>query len=207
MTSAFIIPDITMHSRDATATAKDLLHGTNHDMKNCSVCQRILSSAPVDIEDLDIPIPVPVTLRKEYKENVDATLRPSQPAVNSLTRVMKELNDELIHLKLHFKILERQVSTHDPALGSRKSASLHRKIEKVSRAIKAKTGQLYSLYDVLEAHKEEIERGEEVEEVERTLENVLEERGRRVEFESEDEAGEGSEWIGLSDTTRIIFGL
>ena len=94
-------------------------------------------------------------------------------------------------------------------MGSRASASLHRKIEKLNRAIEAKEQQLYSLYDVCEAHKVELvkiagdvegeggEEGELPREVERTLENVLEARGRRVEFESEEE---GSEWPGISDT-------
>ena len=92
----------------------------------------------------------------------------------------------------------------------------------MNRAIKVKVGQLYDLYDVCEAHKVELTRlgglapaatvaaaaraeedtsGESAlpEEVERTLENVLEARSRRVEFESESEDG-GSEWPGISDT-------
>jgi DNA repair exonuclease SbcCD ATPase subunit len=202
MTSAFIIPDITMHTRDGTINTKEL-KGMSHDTKNCSVCQRILSSSPVDIEDLNIPAAIPVTTRETYKNDIDATLRPAQAPAKALSQVIKELQDELQHLQLEFSVLQSRQQSTDPAMGARLRAALHKKIDRVHKMIQVKEKQIYSLYDVCEAHKIDLageEEGTELpEEVERTLENVLEARGRRVEFE--DGEDEGSEWMGIGDTT------
>jgi hypothetical protein len=212
MTSAFIIPDITIPISTVGGSTKDVLaslKASAHDTNSCSICQRILSSSPSDIS-IKIPIPVPVTQRKEYREDIDATLRPAQTPATALARVVKELSDELVHLKLQFSVLTTQLKSSDPAVGARKSMALHKKIERLNKMIRGKGEQLYALFDVVEAHKDEMVglaegEGEELpEEVERTLENVL--KGRRVGFESEDDdEGEmdGSEWPGISDTEGL----
>jgi cell division septum initiation protein DivIVA len=207
MTSAFILPDITLHTRK-DATTQDVLKTISaaHDIKNCSVCQRILSTSPVDLSDLDIPTPVPVTTRPAYQSDIDATLRPSQPPSQALSRVIKELSDELHHLKLEFTVLTQKLRTSDPVLGKRASEALHKKIERLNNAIRVKGAQLYALYDVCEAHKVELEHAEDGEElpedVERTLESIRVARGKKVGFDAEGEENE-SEWPGISDTEGL----
>jgi hypothetical protein len=209
MTSAFILPDITLHQRK-DATTQDVLKSmsASHDISNCSVCQRILSASPVDLSDLNIPAPIPVTERATYKADVDATLRPSQPPSQALARVMKELTDELQHLKLEFAVLTSRLRSSDPALGKRATEALHRKIGRLNHAILVKGGQLYALYDVCEAHKVDfvnVDEGEDLpEDVERTLERVTVEREKavgkkHVGFDGQMSDGE-SEWPGISDT-------
>ncbi|KIW04247.1 uncharacterized protein PV09_04552 [Verruconis gallopava] len=210
MTSAFIIPDITLHTQ-RDATTQDVLKSVSadHDIKNCSVCQRILSTSPVDIDELNIPAPVPVSERKEYNTDVDATMRPSQPPSQALSRVIKELSDELHHLKLEFVVLTQKLKNADPALGKRAHNTLHKKIERLNNAIKVKGGQLYALYDVCEAHKIEIGRscdenaGELPEDVEKTLESIRAAREKKVDFGTAEGEESESEWPGISDTEGL----
>lgn len=215
MTSAFILPDITMKEPAANANVDSVLEEVPaHDSKHCSVCKRIVNSDTLNIDDIQAPIPIPVSTRTA--DDADATMRPTQGPVHALSLILKQLNDELTHLKLSLHVAEQQLRSHDPSLGKRDRKALHERVDMLNRAINAKSDQIYALYDVVEAHKVEIENLKEEEalpeEVEKTLESILvgreeEEnntktgRERKVYFGVHDDDLESeAPWAGVSDS-------
>ena len=117
MTSAFILPDITLHkplrgveaAPKLSAAAQQVLDGlAQHDGQNCTVCKRVIEHGSYHHhneavkETVIIPKPIPVSERMPeampYEE--EPTIRPSQPPGLALATVMKGLQDELDHLKL-----------------------------------------------------------------------------------------------------------
>ncbi|KAE9987780.1 hypothetical protein EG328_001595 [Venturia inaequalis] len=213
MTSAFILPDITMKEPAANAKADSVLEEVPaHDSKHCSVCRRIVNSDSLDIDNIQAPIPIPVSTRTAA--DADVTLRPTQGPVHALSLILKQLNDELVHLKLNLHVAEEELRLYDPSLGKRARKLLHERVDVVNRAMNAKSDQIYALYDVVEAHKAEIEKlsGEEAlpEEVERTLESIRVDRreddntkGRekKVYFGvKEDDLESEAPWAGVSDS-------
>lgn len=188
MTSAFIVPDITIRNPgsgshlvpELSKEAQDVLDGlAKHDGQNCTVCKRVNSqdghhehSAPVN-EAIKIPKPVPVSdrilKRTPYEE--EPTIRPAQAPGLALAIVMKGLDDELAHLKIELTQYQALYNGHDPALSKRKRKSVYNKIETLLEAIEVKADQVYALYDVLEGQKQD---GHEIseEEVEITLQSV-----------------------------------
>ncbi|SLM33793.1 PPC89 centrosome localisation domain [Lasallia pustulata] len=188
MTSAFILPDITLHNPlkeseaapKLSAAAQQVLDRlAQHDGQNCTVCKRVIEHGSNHRHDeavketVIIPKPVPVSERMPeampYEE--EPTIRPSQPPGLALAIVMKGLQDELDHLKMQCSQYQKLYSGHDPALSKRKRKSLYKKIESLLKAIDAKADQIYALYDVLEGQKAD---GHEIseEEVEFTLQSI-----------------------------------
>jgi Centrosome microtubule-binding domain of Cep57 len=122
MTSAFIVPDITIRDfpleKEVEPTlslaAQRVLDGlAQHNGQNCTVCRRITSHAhgkgnrEEEVkETLKVPRPVPVSERmpQSGEWNEEPTVRPSQPPATALAIVMKGLEDELNHLKMHVSI-------------------------------------------------------------------------------------------------------
>jgi hypothetical protein len=119
MTSAFIVPDITIRGLPLekgaeptlSSAAQRVLDGlAHHDGQNCTVCRRITSHdhgkenhEEKVKETLKILRPVPVSQRmpEAGEWNEEPTVRPSQPPATALVIVMKELEDELNHLKMY----------------------------------------------------------------------------------------------------------
>lgn len=188
MTSAFIVPDITIRNSgcksqpvpDLTREAQDVLDGlAKHDGHGCTVCKRAISHdghnehVATAKEAIDIPKPVPVSERmpksRPYEE--EPTIRPAQAPGLALAVVMKGLEDELAHLKIELAQYQALYNGHDPALSKRKRKSAYHKIEALLGAIEVKADQIYALYDVLEGQKQD---GCEIseEEVEITLQSV-----------------------------------
>lgn len=188
MTSAFILPDITLHkplkhvecAPKLSAAAQQVLDGlAQHDGKNCTVCKRVIEHGSnhhhneAVKETIMVPKPVPVSERMPeavpYEE--EPTIRPSQPPALALATVMKGLQDELDHLKMQCSQYQNLYSSHDPALSKRKRKSVYRKIESLLKSIDVKADQIYALYDVLEGQKAD---GHEIsdEEVEVTLQSI-----------------------------------
>lgn len=210
MTSAFILPDITMKTPPFNATVNSILNEVPaHDSKHCSVCKRIVSSDTLDLDDIHASTPIPVSSRTAA--DADATLRPTQGPVQALALILKQLNDELTHLKLSLHVTEQKLRSSDPSLGKRDRKALHERIDVLNRAINAKSDQIYALYDVVEAHKVDINNleGEEAlpEEVEKTLESIrggkdASVKGRKVYFGDglEDDLESEAPWAGVSDT-------
>jgi hypothetical protein len=206
MTSAFIVPDITLHRPTGDGTARSILDKLSapHETGSCTVCARIIGTA---LPESSIPAPIPVSTRSEVQGDIDATLRPTQGPVSALARVMKELQDELIHLKLEMHVTEEKLRAQDPALGKRARKGLHERIFVLNKSIETKSDQVYALFDVLEAHKSEIANGVVSEEIERTMESIRGDRDRskKVAFGDEDEDSDVP-WAGISDTESLHRG-
>jgi hypothetical protein len=228
MTSAFILPDITLQgSRSAehpvlSAAARRVLDNlAQHDGHNCTVCSRIASfevnNTATKIrskQTIRIEKPTPVSERmpipSPYEE--EPTLRPSVAPGLALAAVLKGLQDELAHLKMEHSEVHAAYYKHDPSLGMRKRKNLKTKIESLLKAIDTKADQIYALYDVLEGQKQS---GQELSEkdVEITLQSIgvdvdmlKEEKAKHKDkHEAEDESNEDSEldlpWEGIEDTT------
>lgn len=206
-TSAFIIPDITIRD-PTTGIATTNLPLPTHQTGTCTIC------ASANGKHIDIPLPDPVSTRDGLAD--DATLRPAWAPHLSLAHVLKQLQDEVEHLKLQLARHESAYNAHDPALGRRKRLSLDAEIAKLRAEVEKRSEQVYRLYDVVESHPEYkyAAKGEEVqEEVEETLQSlgmdpveVSGRLGRSVEVPEglRDDVSEGEEsvelpWAGFSD--------
>ena len=188
MTSAFILPDITLcqplkqaeSAPELSTAAQQVLDGlAQHDGQNCTVCKRVIEHGVTHRHDelaketIIVPKPVPVSERMPeampYEE--EPTIRPSQPPGLALATVMKGLQDELAHLKMQLSQYQSLYHRHDPALSKRKRKSVYKKVESLLKAIDVKADQIYALYDVLEGQKVD---GHEIseEEIEVTLQSI-----------------------------------
>lgn len=168
MTSAFILPDITLHRADAVAqdpsklpelTQRALDSATQHNKKNCMVCKRVIpGDATCDHthETVQIPKPVPVSERMPEPSvyNEEPTMRPAQSPPVALASVLKSLEDELSHLKMQLATYQGAYNKLDASLGKRQRKTLGEKIEKLLREVDMKADQIYALYDVLEGQKQ-----------------------------------------------------
>ncbi|EMC99731.1 hypothetical protein BAUCODRAFT_30123 [Baudoinia panamericana UAMH 10762] len=151
MTSAFILPDITLQNSQPLPSAigntdKSCVH---HNASTCTVCH------PGDSK-LEIPTPLPVTDR-EMAQDPDlttATIRPSQSPALALATVLKNLEDEVKHLKVLLETQQRRYNQHDPALSKRQRTATKCRIEHLTAAIEKRSDQVYALYDVLEGQKQ-----------------------------------------------------
>ncbi|KAK0872782.1 hypothetical protein LTS02_001064 [Friedmanniomyces endolithicus] len=154
MTSAFILPDITLYSSThplpTTSTAAGIGKScVSHDAATCTLCQPASATRP-------IPIPVPVTDRDTPQDPdiTTATIRPAQSPPVALATVIKTLTDEITHLKVLLAALQRTYQHHDPALSKRQRVATRVKIERVVAEVERRSDQVYALYDVLEGQKE-----------------------------------------------------
>jgi hypothetical protein len=162
MTSAFILPDITLSGREAQTKPV-------HDAGNCTAC-------PPGTKDVTIPTPIPVTDRPEdiAVDVTSATIRPSQPPPLALATVIKQLQDEIAHLKHLLTVQQRLYNQHDPALSKRRRVQVKAAMDQLTSDIEKRSDQVYSLYDVLEGQKAADAAGADVEDfgVEETLESL-----------------------------------
>ncbi|KAI9841336.1 MAG: hypothetical protein M1837_000769 [Sclerophora amabilis] len=192
MTSAFIVPDITIRADNKrggdqpvlSASAKRVLNGlVSHDGQNCTVCRRVTSHddkgsngnpvADSGKKVLKVPKPVPASQRVTKSEPYEdePTLRPSQPPALALATVLKGLEDELSHLRLELSQHQALYNSQDASIGKRSRKALHMKIQTLLKAIDVKADQIYALYDVLEGQRSD---GHEItdEEFEITLNSI-----------------------------------
>lgn len=165
MTSAFILPDITIRqpAPELSAAGEKILDDLkNHNEQNCTVCYQTVQSGSnhdhtgATKATIMIPKPIPVSDRMpeptEYNE--DPTIRPSQPPALALASVLKGLEDELAHQKMQLAHYQKLYTGHDPALSKRQRKSVYAKVETLLKEIDVKADQIYSLYDVLEGQKQ-----------------------------------------------------
>ncbi|KAJ5895119.1 hypothetical protein N7495_006810 [Penicillium taxi] len=181
MTSAFILPDITLSraeqaasnpTRLPEATKRALDTIAQHHGKNCVVCKNVLpNDGPCDHQPVKVPTPVPVSERmpKPTIQNEDPTMRPSQDPAVALATVLKSLEDELSHLKMSLATYQSVYNKLDASLGKRQRKTVMEKIETLLREIDMKSDQIYALYDVLEGQKGH---GMTEQEMEMTLESI-----------------------------------
>jgi hypothetical protein len=162
MTSAFILPDITLSGREGQTKPA-------HDAGNCTAC-------PPGPKDVTIPTPVPVTDRPQDipADVTSATIRPSQPPPLALATVIKQLQDEITHLKLQLGAQQQLYSKHDPALSKRRRMEVKARMDKLTSDIEKRSDQVYSLYDVLEGQKAAEAAGAEIDDagIEETLQSL-----------------------------------
>ena len=180
MTSAFIIPDITIaqpiNSHETTGlkhttltdAAHHLIQGVNpHDATNCLICSRLTTQSKTqphgtskdkqeEKKTIVVPIPslVSSTPVQPTADNPDPTIRPSQNPSIALAIVLKELTDQHEHIKLALRAKQDQYAAADPRLSRRKRERLGREIEALLRKCEATAGMIYRLCDVLEGQKE-----------------------------------------------------
>jgi hypothetical protein len=182
MTSAFILPDITLHHVDMAAsdpsrlpqeTQKALDNIGQHNGPNCTVCKGRSNDGTCSHESVNVPKPVPVSERmpKPSVYNEEPTMRPSQSPALALATVLKGLEDELSHLKMQLATYQSAYNKLDASLGKRPRKALQEKIDKLFRDIDMKADQIYALYDVVEGQKQD---GHEMteQEMEMTLESI-----------------------------------
>ncbi|KAJ5225321.1 hypothetical protein N7468_006546 [Penicillium chermesinum] len=182
MTSAFILPDITLGRAELAASnpsrlpesAQRALDGVaQHNGKNCMVCKNVLPhDGACNHEPVKVPKPVPVSERmpKPSIYNEEPTMRPSQSPAVALANVLKALEDELAHLKMQLASYQSAFNKLDASLGKKQRKALMEKIELILREIDMKSDQIYSLFDVLESHRNVKEMTEQ--EMEMTLESI-----------------------------------
>ncbi|KAJ5173004.1 hypothetical protein N7492_005597 [Penicillium capsulatum] len=226
MTSAFILPDITLNRADLAASnptklpeaTRRVLDGiAQHDGKNCMVCKNVHpSDGSCNHEPVKIPKPVPVSQRmpKPSLYNEEPTVRPSQPPAVALAGVLKTLEDELSHLKMQLVSYQGAYNKLDASLGKRQRKALVEKIETLMKDIDMKSDQIYALYDVLEGQKQ-VGHDMTEQEMEMTLESIgidipadpevtgtTDKSRGPVEFDEEDE-DEEFPWEGIESTAEL----
>ncbi|KAJ5928596.1 hypothetical protein N7466_007552 [Penicillium verhagenii] len=222
MTSAFILPDITLSrvelaasnpTRLPEADQRALNNLAHHEGKNCIICKNVLPNDTCNHEPVKVPKPVPVSERmpKPSLYNEEPTMRPSQPPAVALANVLKSLEDELAHLKMQLATYQSAYNNLDASLGKRQRKALLEKIETVLRDIDMKSDQIYALYDVLEGQKGSHEMMTE-KEMEMTLESIgidfaavpdvtgtTNKSSRLAESDDEDELP----WEGIESTAEL----
>lgn len=144
MTSEFILPDVTISSFHSVSQAGT---GIIHDNENCSRCPT------TEEKEIRIPAPVPVT-DVEDPDVTTATIRPSQPPALALATVIKQLEDEITHLKYSLGAQQRLYNQHNPSLSKRRRMDVKLMMDKFTGEIEKRSDQVYALYDVLEGQKE-----------------------------------------------------
>ena len=170
LTSAFIVPDITIKqphfraedipdlSEEGKAVLDDL---AQHSGKNCMVCQQQGKSGNFGDQTVSaghtiaVPKPVPISERQLALNTLEEehTIRPAQAPALALATVIKALEDEVVHLKIELSKYQALYNAHDPALSKRRRKSVHEKMRALTAILDVKSDQIYALYDVLEGQK------------------------------------------------------
>jgi len=209
MTSAFILPDITLSRADLAASNPTRLPESaqralddiaQHDGKNCTVCKNVLpNDGQCDHEPVKVPQPIPVSERmpEPSVHNPEPTIRPSQPPATALANVLKALEDELSHLKMQLAGYQSAYNKLDASISKRQRKSLLEKVETLVREVDQKSDQIYALYDVLEDHKSGNHLTEQ--EMEQTLESIGVDITKSVDLDEESELP----WEGIESTAEL----
>lgn len=167
MTSGFFLPDVTItrpnHLSHAAQAVVNAVHP--HDKAHCTVCQR-LSGVPapaaagaagqgsasrpsslVKIPALNPPSSRPVA---PTPDNPDPTIRPAQPRSTALAIVLKQLGDEVTHLKEELAAEQARYGSHDPSMSWRQRKAVLERIHELERRCEYRSDQVYRLSDVAE---------------------------------------------------------
>ena len=210
MTSGFILPDITIsnhkhaHLSDAAQAVLNTVapHGTD----NCIVCKRISGPEKTSHVHKTVKIPalVPPSLRTPAPtaDNPDPTVRPAQPPKIALAVVVKELNDELAHLKSDLASYQALYNRTDPSLSRRRRVMVYEKIQLLLKSVEIKSDQIYRLNDVAEDQKDMTK-----EEIEVTigLNDIVREHvvGGHADDDEDRENGHMQPWEGIESTEDL----
>lgn len=161
MTSAFIVPDITMRIPGKMASGANLPEATKYEDKNGMVDNVVgdnvksRSHKEKVKHKTKISRPIPVSERMPEPEDYEdePTLRPSKPVGVALAIVLKTLDDELAKLKGKMSELQEHYYLLNPTISERKRKLIAEKITSQLKKIEFKCNQIYNLYDVLEGQK------------------------------------------------------
>ncbi|USW48237.1 Putative cep57 centrosome microtubule-binding domain-containing protein [Septoria linicola] len=108
-----------------------------------------------------VTMPVPITERSTYNpDSTDVTLRPSQTPALALATVIKHLEDEIAQLKRSCDVENKAYTSHDPAMAKRSRLACLARLDALRKQIEKRSDQVYALYDVLEAHKDDVRQDE-----------------------------------------------
>lgn len=159
MTSAFIVPDITLRYQDlpelSKAAQRVLDEVAPHACNNCATCKQVVKEANSTKQTIKISKPVPVSDRMPspgpYGD--EPTIRPSQPPALALATVMKTLEDERAHLMIEQTRWQMVYNRHDASMSRRRRNHIRDSLESIAIRLEEKADQIYSLYDVLEGQK------------------------------------------------------
>ncbi|MCJ1354813.1 MAG: hypothetical protein MMC33_004803 [Icmadophila ericetorum] len=160
MTSAFIVPDITMRLPGKTVSAPNLPKAKKQEEQKRASYGNVVygehhSRKEKVKKTVKIPKPVPVSecMPEPSKYEDEPTLRPSQPPGNALARVIHALENENAHKKRKLSRYQALYNDQNPAAGMRERQKLVAKIHNLVEIINEKSNQIYYLYDVLEGQK------------------------------------------------------
>lgn len=156
MTSAFILPDITL--KDAAAAI--MPSGSTQATSGTRLTTVVTRPTPVSDR---LPITLP--------DQEDPTVRPSQSPGLALATVLRGLENELNNLRAQLTEQEKLYNQHDPSLSKRQRKVIYARIQRLLPMIDTRADQIYALYDVLEGQKDKGQLMQE-EEVEITLQNM-----------------------------------
>lgn len=201
MTSAFIIPDVTIHSTLAQADSG------SPGQAPANVKHTVTIQRPVPVSDRVAPVSI-------HEE--DPTMRPAQPPAVALAVVLRGLENELECLRKDLTYQENLYNKHNPALSKRKRKTVFGKIQELLRAIETRADQIYALYDVLEGQKASGHLMDE-EQVEVTLQNIgVSSTGAQLGIRHRDDSESGSDsdnddeleqtWDGIEATNTQTLG-
>ncbi|KAK6333062.1 hypothetical protein TWF718_010886 [Orbilia javanica] len=132
-----------------------------HNAHSCTICHRQSALEECQAKGhianesfgVDVPEVVPVSQRMLDDSGLvegEVTIRPSQPPKYALDKVVKQIQDELEHLKLEYKQVEAEYLACDPSLGRRKRKLLTNQLTEIVELMDKKADQIYALYDVAE---------------------------------------------------------
>lgn len=138
MTSAYILPDITMTGADL---AQSVQPKTTADV------------APKEKTTIVHPVPVSERPVSPTPSNPDPTLRPSREPAVALTLVIRSLEAEVDRLRARLAAYEKLYAQTEPALSKRRRKAIWARIVKTGESIERRCDQVYGLYDVLEGFK------------------------------------------------------
>ena len=157
MTSAFFLPDVTIHKAKAQSEQVDAGAGPT----------------------TGVAMPIPVSERDI--DTTFATERPAQDPQDALASVVSQLQDEVKQLKHELGKTEKDYERCDPAVGKSKRVALKTKMEALVKEVEKRSEQVYALFDVLEGQKG----NNPFDEVEETLQSIgvdLKEMQKRARF-------------------------
>ena len=160
MTSAFIIPDISINTTAdvhpvLSSNARRVLDGLcKHECKDCKICSRVASfdNKTYTKSTIRVPKPVPVSERMQEPKHAgdEPTMRPSMEPGLALNKVIKSLEAEVSHLKSEHARAAAAYNKCDVSLGLRDRRALKIRIDELLSELERKSTQIYRLYDVLE---------------------------------------------------------
>ncbi|KAF1807984.1 hypothetical protein P152DRAFT_517911 [Eremomyces bilateralis CBS 781.70] len=174
ITSAFILPDITLDSRarpSLNKASQDIIGAlSSHDTASCPTCRRLLISIGIgghtakQVEKTNVP------------EEGDSTMRPAEEPGSALAGVIHELEEEIHHLKFLLRDADMDFLSCDPACKRRFRKNSKARQDVIASEIDRRSDWVYRLYDAQEG----LGRNDGHEQTDETEEIISEVRERNV---------------------------